>query len=109
MAADDSSHIRPPATPTPERDVRTVRLQTLAHLNRVVASSQKLTDILSEVAQAAATLMGATFASFSLADERTRTLEVAAFSDPLIGAELPFQRRRFDDGVVGWVATHRQP
>jgi hypothetical protein len=85
------------------------RLETLAHLNRVVASSLKLSDTLNEVAQAAATLMGATFASFSLADERTRTLEVVAFSDPVIGSELPFQRRRFDEGVVGWVATRRQP
>src|SRR6266700_6776482 len=109
MAADDSSHTRLPATPSPERDVRTARLQMLAHLNRVVASSQKLTDVLGEVAQAAAALMGATFALFSLADERTRTLDVVAFSDRLIGSELSFQRRRFDDGVVGWVATHRQP
>src|SRR2546426_642095 len=31
MAADDSSHIRLPTTPSPERDVRTARLQMLAH------------------------------------------------------------------------------
>src|SRR5260370_33662399 len=93
MAADDSSHIRVPATPSPERAVMTARLQMLAHLNRVVASSQKLTAILGEVAQAAAALMGAPFASFSLARERTRTLAVVDFCHPLSCSALTLALR----------------
>jgi PAS domain S-box-containing protein len=89
--------------------VLTDRLRTLAHLNRLVSSSLEIGQVLGELARAAATLMSATFVSFSVADETGRLLEVGGFSDLVVGADLPFRRRRYDEGVVGWVATHRQP
>jgi PAS domain S-box-containing protein len=85
------------------------RLRTLANLNRLVSSSLDIGEVLAELARAAATLMNATFVSFSVADDATRVLEVGGFSDPVVGADLPFRRRRYDEGVVGWVATNRQP
>jgi PAS domain S-box-containing protein len=85
------------------------RLRTLAALSRVVSSSLETGEVLGELARAAATLMHATFASFSLADEVSRTLEVGGVSDPVVGADIPARRHRFDEGLVGWVATHRRP
>ncbi|MEK7838321.1 MAG: GAF domain-containing protein, partial [candidate division NC10 bacterium] len=32
-----------------------------------------------------------------------------AFSDPALAADFPVARASFDQGAVGWVATHRQP
>ena len=83
------------------------RLRTLAHLNRLVSSSLDIREVLAELARAAATLMKATFVSFSVADDAARVLEVGGFSDPVVGADLPFRRRRYDEGVLGWVAAHR--
>jgi len=84
------------------------RLRTLAHLNRLVSSSLEIREVLAELARAAATLMNATFVSFSVADDAARVLEVGGFSDPVVGADLPFRRRRYDEGVAGWVAAHRE-
>src|SRR5436190_747141 len=85
------------------------RLRTLAQLNRLVSSSLDIGEVLGELARAAATLMNATFVSFSVTDDAARVLEIGGFSDPVVAADLPFRRRRYDEGVAGWVATHRQP
>src|SRR5688572_13690165 len=98
-----------PASPGGGPTILTDRLRTLAQLNRLVSSSLDIGRVLGELARAAATLMNATFVSFSVADEAAQVLEVGGFSDPVVGAELPFRRRRFDEGVAGWIATHRQP
>ena len=44
-----------------------------------------------------------------VADETARTLEARAFSDDELGATYPRRRIGFDEGLPGWVATHRQP
>ncbi len=95
--------------PTGGAEVLTQRLRTLAHLNRLVSSSLEIGEVLGKLARAAATLMNATFVSFSVADDTSRVLEVGGFSDPVVGADVPFRRRRYDEGVVGWIATHRRP
>jgi PAS domain S-box-containing protein len=102
---------RPSVGPAPSgvgENVLTDRLRALAYLNRLVSSSLEIGQVLGELARAAATLMHATFVSFSIADDHSRVLEVGGFSDPVVAADLPFRRRRYDEGVVGWVATHRQ-
>ena len=97
------------SVPTQGPEMLTQRLRTLAHLNRLVSSSLEIGQVLGELARAAATLMNATFVSFSVADDTSRVLEVGGFSDPAVAADVPFRRRRYDEGVVGWVATHRRP
>lgn len=44
-----------------------------------------------------------------VADEDRRTLDVVAFSDPEAGADFPLRTIAFDEGILGWIATHRQP
>jgi PAS domain S-box-containing protein len=88
---------------------RFTRLQTLTRLNQLVSSSLDTGKVLSEIARAAATLTDASVASFWLADESTCTLEVQAFSDEALGIDFPSPRLTFDEGGVGWVATHRSP
>ena len=65
--------------------------------------------VLREIAHAAATLMNAPYVSFWVADEATQTLELRAWSKEEIGTTFPERRRRFHQGAVGWIATHRQP
>jgi signal transduction histidine kinase/DNA-binding response OmpR family regulator/HAMP domain-containing protein len=89
--------------------LRTARLQTLAQLNQVFAGSLDLDHVLQAIATAAAEPMGAALVSLWIVDEASRTLEARAFSDVGIGADFPLKRLRFDQGGVGWVATHRQP
>ncbi len=105
---DASPSVRPPS-PGDGESTLAGRLRALAHLSRLVSSSLQIGEVLTELARAAATLMNATFVSFSVADDGARVLEVGGFSDPVVGADLPFRRRRYDEGVAGWVATHRQP
>lgn len=84
------------------------RVRTLSRLNQLVSSSLDIDEVLREITRAAAHLMEAPLASFWAADETRRTLELLAFSDPGLGAELPLKRMTFDEGALGWVATNRQ-
>jgi PAS domain S-box-containing protein len=68
-----------------------------------------LDQVLREIARAATTLTGAPYAAFWLADAERRTLELRASSDERIGVLEPGQRRPFDQGQLGWVATHQHP
>lgn len=88
---------------------RFTRLETLTRLNQLVSSSLDTNKVLSAIARAAATLMEAPMVSFWRVDEATRTLEVQTFSDERIGADFPRRQVSFDEGSVGWVATHRRP
>jgi len=89
-------------------DRRLARLQGLARLSGVIASSLDLDQVLSEIARAAAQLMEAPAVGLWVADEAARTLEPRAFSDGKLGTTYPRRRIGFDEGLPGWVATHRQ-
>jgi PAS domain S-box-containing protein len=84
------------------------RFQTLVRLNQLISSSLDMDQVLHEITQAAATLMNAPAAFLWLADEEARTLEVRAVSDATLEA-FPLTIVSFDQGGLGWVATHRQP
>ncbi|OLC16495.1 MAG: hypothetical protein AUH29_04945 [Candidatus Rokubacteria bacterium 13_1_40CM_69_27] len=84
------------------------RVRTLSRLNQLVSSSLDMDEVLREITLAAAHLMEATLASFWVADETRRTLQLLAFSDPVLGADLPVKGITFAEGALGWVATNRQ-
>ncbi|MCC7369505.1 MAG: response regulator [Chloroflexi bacterium] len=99
----------PPAS-SPERvEPRLGRQRLLTALNRLISSSLDMDDVLKAIAQAAATLMGAAVASFWVTDEESRTLELRAFSNEIVGAGQTFRKARYGVGSAGWVAEHRQP
>jgi PAS domain S-box-containing protein len=89
-------------------DRRLVRLRGLTRLSGLIAASLDLDAVLSEIARAAAELMEAPAVGLWVADETTRTLEPRAFSDGKLAATYPRRRIGFDEGLPGWVATHRQ-
>ena len=89
-------------------DRRLARLGGLARLSGVIASSLDLDQVLSEIARAAAQLMGAPAVGLWVADETARTLEPRAFSDERLAATYAHRRIAFDEGLPGWVAAHRQ-
>ncbi len=95
------------ARPRREAEDHAARMAGLARLNQFVSSSLDMRRVLGEIALAAAKLMGAAFVSFWMTDEATRTLEAGAFSDDRIGASFPATTLRFDESLMGWVATHR--
>jgi two-component system, cell cycle sensor histidine kinase and response regulator CckA len=89
-------------------DRRLVRLRGLTRLSGLIAASLDLDAVLSEIARAAAELMGAPAVGLWVADEAARTLEPRAFSDDKLAATYPRRRIGFDEGLPGWVATHRR-
>ena len=86
---------------------RLARLQSLTLLNQHISSFLHLDEILHAIAQAAATLMQASVASFWLANEATQTLEFHSCSNERAGADWPLAEISFAQGGAGWVATHR--
>lgn len=84
------------------------RLRTLARLNRLVSSSLNIDEVLPAIAAAAAELMNSAAVSFWVVNERERRLEARAFSHPALYADFPQRSASFDEGGVGWVATHRR-
>jgi signal transduction histidine kinase/sensor domain CHASE-containing protein len=90
-------------------EARFMRLQTLTRLNQVVSSALDTSQVLGEIARAAATLMDAPVVSFWVVDGTTRTLEVQAFSDEGPGTDFPAPKLSFEEDGVGWVAAHCQP
>ena len=89
-------------------DRRLARLRGLARLSGVIASSLDLDQVLSEIARAAAQLMEAPAVGLWVADEAARTLEPRAFSDERFAATYPRRRIKFEEGLPGWVAAHRE-
>ncbi len=89
-------------------DRRLARLQGLARLSGVIASSLDLDQVLSEIARAAAQLMEAPAVGLWVADEAARTLEPRAFSDERFAATYPRRRIKFEEGLPGWAAAHRE-
>jgi PAS domain S-box-containing protein len=88
-------------------ETRADRLHTLTRLNQLISSSLDMDAVLQEIARVAATLTGAPVVHFFIADETTQTLEARATES--IHPDFPAWKLRFDQGGVGWVATHRCP
>jgi PAS domain S-box-containing protein len=88
---------------------REARLQALARLSRLVSSSLDLDEVLPAIARAAAELMSIPAVSFWIVNERERRLDARAFSDPAVYRDFPQTSATFEQGGVGWIATHRQP
>jgi PAS domain S-box-containing protein len=89
-------------------DRRLARLRGLARLSGVIAASLDPDQVLNEIARAGAQLMEAPAVGLWVADEAARTLEPRAFSDELLAATYTRRQIGFDEGLPGWVATHRQ-
>lgn len=85
---------------------RVAQLHTLTRLNRLISSSLDGGRVLGEIAKAAAHLPGVSVASFWLANEESKTLDLVSFSDPDMDADFPYRTVSFDQGVLGWVARH---
>lgn len=87
------------------------RLQVLTHLNHVVSSSLEMEVILDKIVRAAVRLMQAPQVALWIADEPARTLETCAFAGDAPEHDAPNANIQlsYDDGGIGWVATHRQP
>ncbi|HEY7649665.1 MAG TPA: GAF domain-containing protein [Methylomirabilota bacterium] len=83
--------------------------RTLARLNRLISSSLDLTHVLAAIARAAAELTGAPFVAFWVADVKNRVLHLSGVSDPQTAGDFAVPSLLFDQGGVGWVASHGQP
>ncbi|MGH7384553.1 MAG: GAF domain-containing protein, partial [Candidatus Rokuibacteriota bacterium] len=88
--------------------VRAARLRSLARLAHIVSSSLDMDEVLRAIAEAAGQLIAVPLATFWVADEAARTIELRTVSDP-IGEQLPAKRLAFGEGGAGWVALHRRP
>lgn len=89
-------------------EARLARLQTLTRLNQFISSSLDIEEVLSEIAQAAATLVDAVTVNFWIADTATQTLRLQTSSNPVLSANFPLSTLAFGQGGVGWVAQHRR-
>lgn len=85
------------------------RLRTLGRLNRLVSSSLAYEEVLGAIARAAADLMATPSVSFWVVDSESRTIRIAAWSDPEMGKDFPTRVRRFGEGAVGRIAATGRP
>ena len=85
------------------------RLDTLTRLNRVVSSSLDLSEVLREIASAAAELTDVPIASFWLRSEDGQAMEIHAFSDPRLEEGAGERRLPLGRGLVGTAAQLRRP
>ena len=79
-------------------------LQELMALGHDVAAALNVEDALRAVTRAATEITAPSAVSFWTADERTRTLTLAAVSDETTFADLPLTTLRFGEGLAGEVA-----
>ncbi len=82
--------------------------QELMALGHDVAAALNVEDALRAVTRAATEITAPSAVSFWTADERTRTLSLAAVSDEAIFADLPLTTLRFGEGLAGEVARTRR-
>ena len=90
-------------------EVPASRLHTLARLTDLVSSSLDSDQILGQIATATAQLTDTRLVAVWVADEATRTLELRAFSDEVLGAGYPHRHLAYGQGGAGWVAGQRRP
>jgi signal transduction histidine kinase/CheY-like chemotaxis protein len=89
---------------------RATRLQTLIRLNQLISASLDMDQVLREITKATATVMQVPFVRTWIADEAAHILELRATSDDALCDTYPpaNRTRHYSEGVLGWVATHRQ-
>ena len=77
----------------------------------MISSSLDLETVLSEIARAASSLLGAPVARFWMVDEAEQTIWLAADASDGPGVNHGPDKVNMADlrGVLGWVATNRQP
>ena len=85
------------------------RAKIPARVNQLLTAALDLDVMLREIAGAAVTITGAELATLWLADEETKALTLAVFSDESIGSGRTTRRLGFGEGWAGWVAQHRRP
>ena len=88
---------------------RLARQQALTRLTRLISGSLDTPTVLAEISRAAARIMDSPLALFWVADPAGNRLLFSESSDPVLAADFPLREMRFDDGIIGWIATHRQP
>jgi signal transduction histidine kinase/HAMP domain-containing protein len=90
-------------------EARFARLRTLTRLNQLISSSLDIGQVLSEIAQAAATLMGAHTVNFWIVEAASQTLHRRVLSGMHLDHDFPTTTLAFGQDGVGWVALHRRP
>ncbi|MBI2206096.1 MAG: GAF domain-containing protein [Candidatus Rokubacteria bacterium] len=85
------------------------RVRALAEVNRNISGALDLDDLLRTIASSAAQLTGVAFASFWLADDRTRTLTLTRGSEEAKIADFPRRLLAYGVGATGSVAETRVP
>ncbi len=91
------------------QDLRATRRATLTRLNQLISSSLDMDAVLLEIVEAAAKLMDVPVVQLWNVDDTAQSLELRASSDRRLAADYLPRTRRFGEGIVGWVAVHRQP
>jgi PAS domain S-box-containing protein len=84
------------------------RLRTLARLSRLIGSSLDVDEVLAAIARATQALLDVPGVLFWTADEDARTLELRVIHPPEISRVLPRRSITYDEGIAGFVATHRR-
>jgi PAS domain S-box-containing protein len=92
-----------------QTEERLARLETLVRLSRLISSSLEMTQVLTAICQATATLLQVPHVTIWMADEASRTLVAPACSDVEMVPSLPRTTISFGQGTLGWVAQYRQP
>jgi hypothetical protein len=80
------------------------RLETLVHLSRLISSSLEMTQVLTVICQATATLLHVPYVTIWMADEATRTLGTPACSDMEMVHIFSRTTISFGQGTLGRVA-----
>jgi PAS domain S-box-containing protein len=98
-ASHDATHLQETAA----------RLRTLNRLNRLVSSSLAYEEVLGAIARAASDITETPCVSFWVVDTPTRTIRIAAWSDPAMGRDFPTHPRQFGEGAIGLIAASGRP
>src|SRR5437773_1911121 len=84
------------------------RIRALTDVNRRISSALELDALLRTISESAAELTGARLASFWLADEKRRKLSFTSGSRSELVEEYSPRILSYEQGSVGWVASHRR-
>ena len=84
------------------------RIRALTDVNRRISSALELDGLLRTISESAAELTGARLASFWLADEKRRQLSFTSGSRAELVEEYSPRILSYEQGSVGWVASHRR-
>lgn len=87
---------------------RADRLRRITELNRLISASLDTPEVLREIGRAAADLAGAGVVGFWMLDPERAILELkGGWGDEYLH-DVPSTRLRSGEGLVGWVARHRE-